>query len=244
MNMCLAQSLLVVEQDNSEKHDDMLCCFRFVPGIETIDEHMIEFIASQLEILNLRNNELSTSTQLGFLTHLHRLREFYVDYNRLESIDQVTWPNKLKIVSLKNNQLTQVDLSMLTRIEQLEKFSLSSNKLTKLLPTTACHLSTVELLELDRNHLSILPILNAPKLRTFNLDGNFLGKTIDDKMFSQMPVLERVHLRDNRIETIDYRAFEHTRLQSLGKSTIRVCSRLSMIFIGCFLLVLFTLFNE
>ncbi|CAF4015796.1 unnamed protein product, partial [Rotaria sp. Silwood1] len=75
--------------------------------IETIDENIFELISSQLEILNLRNNELLTENHLTFLIHLKRLREFYLDYNRLESINQLNFPLNLKILSLKNNYLNQ-----------------------------------------------------------------------------------------------------------------------------------------
>jgi Leucine-rich repeat (LRR) protein len=77
---------------------------------------------------------------------------------------------------------------------------------------------SLEILELDRNHLSIISSLNAPKLKQLNLDGNDLGKKIDKKIFSHLPQLERLQLRDNQIETIDTNAFRNTRLQSLGKN--------------------------
>ena len=198
-------------------------------GIETIDEHIFESISSELEILNLRNNELTTEKQLAFLVHLTRLREFYLDYNRLESIDQVTLPLNLKVFSLKNNRLNQLELSVFVRLEYLEKLFLSSNKLTKLAPTLKTSFPSLEVLELDRNQVSFLPAFNAPKLKQFNLDGNFLGRKIDRRLFANLPLLERLHLRDNQIETIDQQAFENTRLQSLGKSlTISSDSPLSL----------------
>jgi Leucine-rich repeat (LRR) protein len=172
-------------------------------------------ISTQLEILNLRNNELLTEKHLTFLIHLNQLREFYLDYNRLESINQLNFPLNLKILSLKNNRLNQLDLSILTRLKYLEKLFLSSNKLTKLSLKSKTIFSSLEILELDRNHLSFLLPLNAPKLKQFNLDGNYLGR-IDKKLFENLPSLERLHLRDNQIDFIDYNAFQNTRLQSLG----------------------------
>ncbi len=185
-------------------------------GIETIDENIFELISSQLEILNLRNNELSNEKQLAFLIHLIHLREFYLDYNRLESISQLNFPLNLKILSLKNNRLNQIDLSLFTRLDYLEKLFLSSNKLTKLSLKIRNFFSSLEILELDRNHLSFLQSLNAPKLKQLNLDGNYLGRKIDKKIFSNLLSLERLHLRDNQIEFIDNHAFQNTRLQSLG----------------------------
>ncbi|CAF4003224.1 unnamed protein product [Adineta steineri] len=184
-------------------------------GIETIDENIFELISSQLEILNLRNNELLTEKQLTFLIHLNQLREFYLDYNRLESIDHLNFPLNLKILSLKNNRLNQLDLSVLTRLEYLEKLFLSSNKLTKLSSKIKNTFLSLEILELDRNYLSFLIPLNAPKLKQLNLDGNYLGTKIDKKIFSNLVSLERLHLRDNQIEFIDYNTFQNTRLQSL-----------------------------
>ncbi|CAF0868055.1 unnamed protein product [Rotaria sordida] len=184
-------------------------------GIETIDENIFELISSQLEILNLRNNELLTEKHLTFLIHLNRLREFYLDYNRLESINQLNFPLNLKILSLKNNYLNQIDLSILTRLEYLEKLFLSSNKLTKLSLKYKHIFPSLEVLELDRNHLSSILSLNAPKLKQLNLDGNHLGRKIDKKIFSNLPSLEKLHLRDNHIEFIDNNAFHNTRLQIL-----------------------------
>jgi hypothetical protein len=166
----------------------------------------------------LRNNELLTEQHLTFLIHLNHLREFYLDYNRLESINQLNFPLNLKILSLKNNRLNHLDLSILTRLEYLEKLLLSSNKLTKLSSPMKSFFPSLEILELDRNHLSFILSLNAPKLKQLNLDGNYLGRKIDKKMFSNLPQLERLQLRDNQIEIIDNNAFQNTRLQSLGKS--------------------------
>ncbi len=78
--------------------------------------------------------------------------------------------------------------------------------------------STLETLELDRNYLAFVQALNAPKLKHLNLDGNYLGKKIEKKIFANLLALERLHLRDNQIEFIDPNAFQNTRLQSLGKS--------------------------
>ncbi|CAF3586651.1 unnamed protein product, partial [Rotaria sp. Silwood2] len=180
-----------------------------------IDENIFELITSQLEILNLRNNELLTEKHLTFLIHLNRLREFYLDYNRLESINQLNFPLNLKILSLKNNYLNQIDLSILTRLEYLEKLFLSSNKLTKLSLKSKHIFSSLEILELDRNHLSSILSLNAPKLKQLNLDGNYLGRKFDKKIFSNLLSLEKLHLRDNQIEFIDNNAFHNTRLQIL-----------------------------
>ncbi|CAF1036442.1 unnamed protein product [Rotaria sp. Silwood1] len=184
-------------------------------GIETIDENIFELISSQLEILNLRNNELLTENHLTFLIHLKRLREFYLDYNRLESINQLNFPLNLKILSLKNNYLNQIDLSILTRLEYLEKLFLSSNKLTRLSLKIKHIFSSLEILELDRNYLSSILSLNAPKLKQLNLDGNYLGRKFDKKFFSHLSSLEKLHLRDNQIEFIDNNVFQYTRLQVL-----------------------------
>ncbi|CAF1412107.1 unnamed protein product [Adineta ricciae] len=184
-------------------------------GIETIDENVIESLSSQLEILNLRNNELTNEKQLTFLVHLSQLREFYLDYNRLESIHQMQLPLNLKLVSLKNNRLNQLDLTIFTRLEQLEKLFLSSNKLTKLSSKNRNTFPVLELLELDRNQLTNLMPVNAPKLKQLNLDGNFLGANLEKKIFRNLPSLERLHLRDNQIEFIDSNTFQHTNLQFL-----------------------------
>lgn len=154
---------------------------------------------------------------LTFLIYLNRLREFYLDYNRLESINQLNLPSTLKILSLKNNYLNQIDLSILARLEYLEKLYLSANKLTKLSLKLKNFFSSLEILELDRNHLSLILSLNAPKLKQLNLDGNYLGRKMDKKLFSNLPSLEKLHLRDNQIEFIDENAFHNTRLQLLGK---------------------------
>jgi Leucine-rich repeat (LRR) protein len=140
-----------------------------------------------------------------------------LDYNRLESISQLNFPLNLKILSLRNNRLNQFDLSLLTRLEYLEKLFLSSNKLTKLSLKIKNFFSTLEILELDRNYLAFIQSLNAPKLKHLNLDGNYLGKKIEKKIFANLPALERLHLRDNQIELIDGNTFQNTRLQLLGK---------------------------
>ncbi|UJR25504.1 hypothetical protein I4U23_006850 [Adineta vaga] len=184
-------------------------------GIETIDEHIFELISSQLEILNLRNNELVTEKHLTFLIHLYYLREFYFDYNRLESINQLYLPLNLKILSLKNNRLNYINLSILTRLGHLEKLYLSSNRLTQWSSTINSIFPSLEILELDRNHLALISSLNAPKLKQLNLDGNFLSRQIEKKTFANLPLLERLQLRDNQIQTIDINAFRNTHLQFL-----------------------------
>ena len=185
-------------------------------GIETIDEHIFELISSQLEILNLRNNELMTEKHLTFLIHLYYLKEFYFDYNRLDTINQLYLPINLRILSLKYNRLTHINLSILTRLGHLEKLYLSSNKLTQWSSITNTIFPSLEILELDRNYLKIISSLNAPKLKQLNLDGNALGKHIDEKSFVNLPNLERLQLRDNQIESIHVNALRSTRLQSIG----------------------------
>jgi Leucine-rich repeat (LRR) protein len=199
-----------------------------ISGIETIDEHIFELISSQLEILNLRNNELVTEKHLTFLIHLYHLREFYFDYNRLETINQLYLPLNLKIFSLKNNRLNHINLSILTRLGHLEKLHLSSNKLTQWSSTVNNIFPSLEILELDRNDLSSISSLNAPKLKQLNLDGNRLGARIDRTIFANLPQLERIQLRDNQIETIDLQAFRYTRLQSLGKSSVHMNTSLEI----------------
>ena len=162
-----------------------------------------------------------TEKHLTFLIHLYYLREFYFDYNRLETINQLYLPLNLKIFSLKNNRLNHINLSILTRLGHLEKLYLSSNKLTQWSSTVNNIFPSLELLELDRNHLSSISGLNAPKLKQLNLDGNRLGNRIDRKIFANLPLLERLQLRDNHIETIDPQAFRNTRLQSLGDRSIQ-----------------------
>ena len=154
-----------------------------------------------------------------FLIHLYKLREFYLDYNRLESMNQLYLPLNLRLISLKNNRLNYINLSILTRLGHLKKLYLSSNKLTQWSSTRNSKFPSLEILELDRNHLSLISLLNAPKLKYLNLDENHLGNRIDTNIFSNLPTLERLQLRDNRIKWIDIDALRNTRLQSLGKKT-------------------------
>ena len=214
-----SNSLIELDLSYNGKSDSssLLKLIPSLAGIETIDEHVFELISSQLEILNLRNNELVTEKHLTFLIHLYHLREFYFDYNRLESINQLYLPLNLQILSLKHNRLNYINLSILTRLGHLEKLYLSSNKLTQWSSTMNNIFPSLEILELDRNQLTSISSFNAPKLKQLNLDGNFLGNQIDRKIFANIPNLERLQLRDNQIENIDTNAFRSTRLQSLGK---------------------------
>ncbi len=145
-------------------------------------------------------------------------------------------PINLKILSLKYNRLNYINLSILTRLGHLEKLYLSSNKLTQWSSTINTIFPSLEVLELDRNHLSLISSLNAPKLKQLNLDGNYLGNQIDKKIFSNLPNLERLQLRDNQIEFIDINALRHTRLQSLGRK--------KNIFLGQIFLFLLDLTNN
>ena len=140
-----------------------------------------------------------------------------MDYNRLESISQLYLPLNLKLLSLKNNRLNYINLSTLTRLGHLEKLYLSSNRLIQWSSLINNIFPSLEILELDRNHLSIISSLNAPKLKQLNLNENYLGRNIDKTIFSNLPLLERLHLRDNQIEFIDNNAFKNTQLQLLGK---------------------------
>ena len=140
-----------------------------------------------------------------------------MDYNRLESISQLYLPLNLKLLSLKNNRLNYINLSTLTRLGHLEKLYLSSNRLIQWSSLINNIFPSLEILELDRNHLSIISSLNAPKLKQLNLNENYLGRNIDKTILSNLPLLERLHLRDNQIEFIDNNAFKNTQLQLLGK---------------------------
>ena len=158
-----------------------------------------------------------TENHLKFLIHLKYLREVYLDYNRLESINQLNFPQSLKILSLKNNRLNHIDLTILTHLKYLKRLFLSLNKLIQITLQVEHFFSSLEIFELDRNSLSLITSLNAPKLKQLNLDGNLLGRNIDKTIFSNLPSLEKLHLRDNQIEFIDNNAFRNTRLHLLGK---------------------------
>ncbi|UJR23394.1 hypothetical protein I4U23_026402 [Adineta vaga] len=102
---------------------------------------------------------------------------------------------KLRKLELQSNPINRIDKNAFIDLANyLEEFILSTTLRTSQLTSQTFFQILFEL----------------PNLKRLSLRAK-----LEKKIFTNLPLLERLHLRDNQIEVIDSNTFQHTRLQSL-----------------------------
>ncbi|MEZ4875275.1 MAG: T9SS type A sorting domain-containing protein [Flavobacteriaceae bacterium] len=137
--------------------------------------------------LFLNGNQLAQLDVSG----LTSLATLYVHENQLSQLD-VSNNLGLKFLNCADNSLTQMDVSNNT---QLEYFACSRNNISNINLGTG--LVDLESFSCSYNMLSGIDLGNVPKLKTFGAVYNDLN----DVDFSACPLLERVAIQDNPIDT-------------------------------------------
>ncbi|GAA5883281.1 hypothetical protein JCM3774_001748 [Rhodotorula dairenensis] len=164
---------------------------------------------SNLERLDISNNQLESVRHLACLRHL---RELKADGNRISSLDGLADLDSLVRVSLKNNDLTDLDFGAtkwtrletlhlarnqisrirgLERLQSLSTINLDHNRLTDL--SAASPLPRLRVLRVCQNPLPQLDVAFAPRLRTLFADSAQLGAV---QGVDELRKLENLSVRD------------------------------------------------
>ena len=132
---------------------------------------------NQLEFIDLSNNKKLKEVQLSDnqLTSLDvrenlELLELTVDGNLFSSLPLLNENNKLSIMIVSNNQLSEFDSNILTNLKYLKYLDLSNNQLTKL------NVTNMDLIELraHNNQLINLNVSDNSSLTSMSADDNQL----------------------------------------------------------------------
>ncbi len=108
----------------------------------------------RLETLNVSNNCLvHVPKTLGSLTSLVSLNAMG---NAINSLDGVRLPTSLRVLGLKDNQLTEIPESLFSNLTHLEQLYLTGNRLVAL-PESLCDCQSLVKLQASHNELTHLP---------------------------------------------------------------------------------------
>ncbi|CCG81983.1 Predicted protein [Taphrina deformans PYCC 5710] len=125
----------------------------------------------------------------------------------------------LTYVNIADNELEEIDESLIDIIGSVATIDLHNNHLAKL-PQSLLELSQLTTLNLSDNKLTtdILNLITLlPTLTELNLSRNKLGGILSSKL-SKLDQLSRLDLSDNELEAIDYSLTGCTKLQHLNLS--------------------------
>ncbi|GAA5977618.1 hypothetical protein JCM10908_005039 [Rhodotorula pacifica] len=164
---------------------------------------------SNLERLDISNNQLESVRHLACLRHL---RELKADGNRISCLDGLADLDSLVRVSLKNNHLSELDFSRtnwtrletlhlarnqisrirgLERLQSLTTLNLDHNRVSAL--SAESPMPRLRVLRICQNPLPQLDISFAPRLRTLFADSAQLGAV---QGTDQLGKLENLSVRD------------------------------------------------
>ncbi|WP_052435984.1 leucine-rich repeat domain-containing protein [Neochlamydia sp. EPS4] len=170
---------------------------------------------SQLEWLNLSNNQLTTlPPNIGQLSQLQSL---WLHNNQLTAIPaEIGQLTKLEVLNLGHNQLNIIpaEIGQLTKLQGL---ALGFNQLT-IIPAEIGQLSHLRMLHLGDNQLTIIPaeIGQLSQLRSLDLSYNQL--TIIPAEIGQLSQLQKLYLSFNQLTIIPAEIGQLSHLHTLRLS--------------------------
>ncbi|KAF2430514.1 hypothetical protein EJ08DRAFT_649554 [Tothia fuscella] len=166
-----------------------------------------------LQYLDVSNNDIDSLDGFGGLMHLRELR---ADGNRITNLDGIAFLDGLLTLSLRNNQLQEVDFEG-TELTRLKSVDLRGNGMT-MIKGLHC-LPALKELNLDDNALTSFPTDNQRPLplTSLSLQNNNIH-TIDLAPFA--PKLQRLHLDGNHLaSTSGFSQLKHLRVLTLRSQT-------------------------
>ena len=120
-----------------------------------------------------------------------------ITITNIDDIKTINNPENVKVLSLYNNNLTELDKDICSNLTQLKYLDLGFNKLT----------------ELDKDIFS-----NLTQLQQLNLGVNLLTQ-LDKNIFSNLTQLKKLKLNNNKLTELDKNIFVNlTQLQVLKLS--------------------------
>eukprot|EP00122_Pirum_gemmata_P012092 Pgem_evm1s11224 len=149
---------------------------------------------------NILYNPLSSANCCN-ATVLDNAHIVYIAPNAFDSVNLVN----LKLLSLNNNELTNIQPDTFKGLTNLLKLSLSSNKITYLEIGSFNFLDKVEDLDIRYNWLTVLQkdvFVGLPLLKYLDTSNSKIG-SIDSGAFDVLPVLTQLILNSNPLSYFD-----------------------------------------
>ncbi|CAK9808875.1 Insulin-like growth factor-binding protein complex acid labile subunit [Anthophora plagiata] len=128
-----------------------------------------------LENLNLMYNNIMFVPDLKYLKHLKRL---FLDNNNISMLQRNFMPDSLKTLSLKRNQIDEIDKATFANLELLEELDLSFNKLESLPIDWQVNLKMLRYLNLISNRFTMISDMEISRLTSLKelcVVNNFMG---------------------------------------------------------------------
>ena len=152
-------------------------------------------------------NQLITNISLDTFSWYNNLKELYLWWNNLLSLDAniFSWLSNLNYLGLDNDQLTNLDANVFSGLTNLNYLNLVNNKISSLDPNIFSWLNNLQNLYLRNNQLKYIDPNIFSWLINLNylyLDNNQL-KSLDTNIFSTQPVWWNIYLDYNCIENTD-----------------------------------------
>ncbi|XP_072529552.1 extracellular matrix protein 2 [Salminus brasiliensis] len=163
-----------------------------------------------LLILSLSNNSLgsgSSNIPAGVLSPLGSLRTLSLSYNQLTSVP-LHLPVSLQELYLRGNLIQRFKGGAFQEKAELQVLDLSANRLTNkgLGKAALINATRLESLNLEGNFLKHVPRHLPRSLKTLNLEGNSISSVSKTAFFS-LPHLEHLGLARNKISKVEPGAF-------------------------------------
>ena len=159
-----------------------------------------------LQKLNLHRNYLTTVPSQVFVALRNTLIHLTLNGNQLVRVDVNLFQdlNKLAILTLDDNKLTELPEGLFRSLENLNQLYLFGNQLISLNSTIFENLSRLTLLALNYNRLATLPrglFLSLQNVNKLYLHGNQLA-TLDADAFQGLIRVTYISLRDNKLVSL------------------------------------------
>ena len=205
---------------------------------------------SDLRTIELNNNQLVNLEDLG-LSNITAaqcqlsITKLELRNNKLTSVTPGSLAGveeSLEILTVADNDLTELDRMSLHGLTHLQSVDVSSNSLTSLPPDLFLHNPGLEKINLSHNalatvHLSVFR--NLTKLTSLDLSHNALDEAwIKEDIFSDLTTLTSLDLSHNHFNHVDNTLFQpltsltfldlsHNRLQAVNSQVFRYSSALN-----------------
>jgi len=202
-----------------------------------------------LKALHLDANQL---TSISALKGLNELTTLSVNANKLTTLQSLTRCHKLQKLLLYQNQINGISVDSLKHLSSLTHLDLGRNKLEHISGEALSQCSLLQTLVLSQNKMLSVPTpLRLPQLKTLWLSGNLLENlsgwcpVLSHEMETKVapapaparadlalsdfewplfcPMLEKLHLQDNRLQCLNSTAmlvFPHVTLLDVSFNNI------------------------
>lgn len=173
---------------------------QFEDYIETLAKpinviRVTEVLSGDIDLSVLKENGYGVPGELifnkGNITNLYNIPEgltrLEIPNNMLDNVTNL--PKSLRVLEIPQNFLEQIDISLLTELEEL---NISHNKISELKNIP----KNIQILKCTHNKLEYLDLSNLSKLRTFHISNNMITvinnmpDTVEDLEMENIPSIE------------------------------------------------------